>query len=79
MKSARVSHMKVVFEGEEDKIIISGDQFKKRASNALFLSGHCIEKNPIALRARILKLFIMGKKLNSLCQGITLKRGHQIR
>ena len=61
------------------KIIISGNQFKKRASNSLFLSGHCIEKNPLALRARILKLFWMRMKLNSLFQGIKLKRGHPIR
>ena len=54
-KSARASRsrIKVGLEGEEVKLIISGDQFKKRASNALFLSGHCIEKNPLALRARI--------------------------
>ena len=65
-------------EEEEVKIIISGDRIKKRASNILF-SLHREKKNPLALRARILKLFWMGKKLNSLFQGSKLKRGHQIR
>ena len=41
-KAARASrsHIKVVLEGEEVKINISGDKFKKSALNALFFLCH---------------------------------------
>ena len=60
-KSARASrsHIKVALDEERGKLIISGNQIKKRASNALFL-GYYIEKKRkigLVLCARVLKLF----------------------
>ena len=60
-------------------MIISGDQIEKRNQVSYFQVTISRKKNPLALRARILKLFWKGKKLKSLLQGINLKRGHQMR
>ena len=60
-------------------MIISGDQIEKRNQVSYFQVTISRKKNPLALRARILKLFWKGKKLKSLFHGINLKRGHQMR
>ena len=60
------------------KIIISGDQIKKRASNTLFSGDYNYrnKENPLALRARIFNLFYTWEKSKSLFWGTNLKRGH---
>ena len=79
-KSARAlrSPIKVVLDVERVKLIISGNQIKKRASNTLFSGDYNYrnKENPLALRARILKLFWKWEKSKSLFWGTNLKRGH---
>ena len=60
-------------EGEEVKIIISWDQFKKRASNALFLSGHCIEKKSARASRSHTKTILDGEEVKLIISGDQIK------
>ena len=75
-KSARASrsHVKVVLEVEEVKIISSGDQFKKRASNALFLSGHCIEKKSARASRSHVKVIYNREEVKLIMSGDQIKK-----
>ena len=78
-KSARAlrSNIKIGLDGERVKLIISGNQIKKRASNALFL-GYYIEeikekKSARASRSHV-KVVLDGEEVKLIISGDQIKK-----